>query len=284
MKNITSKVQRLSQRAAELRQAIESVPPKISEMRGALSAATGQVQKLRADILSNVATLRAETDTQLIAALREIDDNADVLAQAGCLLERADMDLGPTRRVTVNLERVENVDAPTLNHLIAVNTQRPVIHAILQAIAKADQLSEQVELKELTFTKLAIDVGLIPSVRVGWTTNDVRRRIVTTGPAVPVMPQPVVSAPLSPFGQGGFFERRETPVVAHAPVILTPAAEVIAHPPAPAVAAATGAIQSATVQQVAQTSQPLTALGERHARASALDRFKKMPDLSKRAH
>lgn len=270
MKTITGKVQRLAQRAAELKQLAESAPARIAEARATLSAATADVQKLRADIISSVGTLRAETDTQLISALREIDANADVLAEAGYLLERTDLDLGPTRRVTVTLERVEDVDEIKLKHLISTSSQKPTLHAILQAILKADQLTGSIDLEELHFTKLTIDVGLIPSVRVGWTTNTSRRATFT---AATTIPPTVVSALPSAFGQigsGGFFERRDA-------TASTIPAQPITAPAIPA---------SVLVQQVAPVvvqQVPATAgTAQTQNRASALDRFKKMPDLTKR--
>lgn len=266
MKTITGKVQRLAQRAAELKQLAESAPAKIAEARATLATATSDVQKLRADIISSVGTLRAETDTQLISALREIDGSADVLADAGYLLERADLDLGPTRRVTVTLERVEDVDEIKLKHLISANSHEPTLHAILQAILKADRLTGSVDLEELNFTKLTIDVGLIPSVRVGWTTNTPRRASFTT--ATPI-PPPVVSTLPSAFGQGGgFFERRDA------------SSSVPAQPLTVTTAAAPVVIQQAAPVVVQQPPAP-TVLTQN--RASALDRFKKMPDLSKRS-
>lgn len=269
MKTITGKVQRLAQRAAELKQLAESAPAKIAQARATLTAATSDVQKLRADIISSVGTLRAETDTQLIQALREIDGSADVLADAGYLLERADLDLGPTRRVTVTLERVEDVDEIKLKHLISANSHVPMLHAILQAILKADRLTGSVDLEELSFTKLTIDVGLIPSVRVGWTTNTPRRAAFSA--ATPI-PPPVVSTLPSSFAQGGgFFERKEA------------AATVQAQPVTLSTAAAPVVVQQAAqvVVQPAPTPAP-TATVQIPNRASALDRFKKMPDLTKR--
>ncbi|HEY1109084.1 MAG TPA: hypothetical protein VGE76_10645 [Opitutaceae bacterium] len=274
MKTITGKVQRLAQRAAELKQLAESVPGKVAEARATLATATADVQKLRADIISSVGTLRAETDTQLITALREIDGSADVLAEAGYLLERTDLDLGPTRRVTVTLERVEDVDEIKLKHLISANAHAPTLHALLQAILKADQLTGSVDLEELNFTKLTIDVGLIPSVRVGWTTNTPRRAAFAA--AAPI-PPPVASTLPSAFGQGGgggFFERRDVS-----------AATVPAQPVTLTTAAAPVVVQQAAqvvVQQVPVPAPASNVTAPTRSRASALDRFKKMPDLTKR--
>ena len=288
MKNITSKVQRLSQRAAELKQFVEGVPPKLVEVRAAVKDATGQVQTLRADVIASVATLRAENDTQLIAALRELDAGAEVLVEAGCLLDRVDMDLGPTRRVVVNLERAENVDARRLKALIEANRERPVIHAVLAAILKADELSETVQLEELTFTKLSIDVGLIPAVRIGWTTN--ARRAV---PAALGVPQVTPVAPASALGvaqsapvvaQSSFFEQRSMPASVVAPASAAVSPVTLPVIPATPVAAAGGSVETATsiLPPITVAATPVPA-APGDWRKGALDRFKKMPDLTKRS-
>src|SRR5688572_30174670 len=103
MKKIAGKIQQMTQRADELRRVVEGVPPKIAQVKQAIAATTGQVQKLRSDIMSSVGVLRAETDAQIVETLREIDGKLDVLKEAGCRLERADLDLGPTRRLIVHL-------------------------------------------------------------------------------------------------------------------------------------------------------------------------------------
>lgn len=268
MKTITGKVQRLAQRAAEIKQLAGSAPARIAEARATLSAATADVQKLRADIISSVGKLRAENDTQIVQALREIDGSADALAEAGYLLERTDLDLGPTRRVTVTLERVDDVDEATLKQLIAAHSNEPTLHAILEAILKADQLAGSVDLEELSFTKLTIDVGLIPSVRIGWTTNTPKRAPFSS--ATPI-PPPVVSALPPAFGQGGgFFERKDAPTA------------VQASPLTVAATAAPVVVQQAAQVVVQQSAPPPVSSTQPQNRASALDRFKKMPDLTKR--
>lgn len=267
MKKFTDKVHRLSQRAAEIKHMIESVPPKVSEIRDAVTAATGQVQKLRADIISSVSTLRAETDTQLLSALREIDEAADVLAEAGVRLEGVDMDLGATRRLIVQLERIENVDGRRLQALLTANAAHPTLHALLAAVIKADELTDKVEFKYLGFTKLIVEIGLIPSVRIGWRTemeepDQVEPAVATAAPAAATLATHAMSAPST------FFERRATPQAEAAPKPAAASAAVFAH--------------GAGDAKPATATTPVPAARASHAdkwRASALDRFKKMPEL-----
>lgn len=269
MKKLASKVQRLSQRAAEIRQAIESVPPKISEIRETVATTTGQLQKLRSDIVSSVATLRAETDPQLLATLGEVDGMGDVLAEAGCRLKGVEMDLGPSRRLVVRLERSEDVGIARLRALLAANAHRAVTKAVLSALIQADELASNVELSQLHYATLTIEVGLIPSVRIGWQP----KRPEPAAPPADVVGSPVsaattpqAAAAASPaFQQSSFFERR---------------------PAQPVVAAAVVAADPVDTKEVASTPAPVAASAPAASddwKRTALDRFKKMPDLNKRA-
>ena len=273
MKKITQRLQTLGQKATELRHVIESVPPKVVEIREAVTAATGQVQKLRADIVSSVATLRSENDTLLVTALHEIDQGTEVLAQAGVRLEGVDMDLGASRRLVVRLERVVDVDAARLQALLAANRAHPAVHALLSAVLKADELAANVELTHLDFKKLTVEVGLIPSVRIGWRTetaderpHSLSRHVAQPAPTPISLPTastpPAVSA--TPVANAGFFERRT-------------AATVAAEHEAPAPTEPTAASENAS--PTADATSP-----DAHDRSwgpSSLQRFKKMPDLGK---
>ena len=118
MNKLVSKVQRLNQKAANLRHVIENVPPKLGELRQTVTAAVGQVQKLRAEIVSGVSSLRSENDEQLVRRLREIDEGSEVLEEAGVRLAEVEMDLGLNRRLIVQLERFERIDPTQLRALL----------------------------------------------------------------------------------------------------------------------------------------------------------------------
>jgi hypothetical protein len=264
MKKFSDKVHRLSQRAAEIKHAIESVPPKIAEIRDAAIAATGQVQKLRADILSGVSTLRAETDTQFITALREIDSAAEVFHEAGCELAGIDLDLGPARKIRVTLKWDDDIDANRVRALHQANATQPTVAAILAALLKADELSENVELEQLRHATITVEIGLVPSVRIGWRAKSETNELASGAfAAVVAAPMPATPPPTE-FKSSSYFEHHDSAAAAK-----------------PAPETRTESSPSSTLAPHAVTTAAAAQPNNRAKwQASALDRFKKMPDVS----
>jgi hypothetical protein len=260
MKRFAQKVQRLSRRAAELQQVVQGVPPRIVEIRDAVTAASTQVQKLRSDIAASVGTLRSETDTQLIATLQALDGHATVLGAAGLRLDRVEMDLGPHRRVVVRLERIEEVPTAAVQQLLAEHRDVPAVRALLTAALKAGELAAGVNLTGLVYTYLTVEIGLIPSVRIGWQAgadDAVEDQLAAPLPVAATVGRSLTSE------AGPFFAPR---------------------PPSPAGAAASAAGESPAAAATVATGAPAASAPAPAPRsaswnASALDRFKKMPDL-----
>jgi hypothetical protein len=282
MKKIAGKVQRLSQRAAELRQAAAAVPPKLMEIREAVTGAAVELQKLRADLVATVSTLRAETDAQLMDRLREVDASADALAEAGYALEGVDFDHGPARKLRVFLVRVDDIDPHQIRRVAGANSARAVTQALLNAVLKAAEIAQAAKLENLSFREVSVDIGLVPVARMGWrkevvvdeaaaeAPEPVTSEPVTTTPvmAATTLPPPTTFAGSQAFTDGGFFARREPGafgVSAQRPVNMDHDA---ATPPAK------------TTPQAATPSPRSPVSGD--WRQGALDRFKKMPDLLKR--
>lgn len=260
MKRFAQKVQRLSRRAAELQQVVQGVPPRIVEIRDAVTAASTQVQKLRSDIAASVGTLRSETDAQLIATLQALDSHATVLGAAGLRLDRVEMDLGPHRRVVVRLERIEEVPTAAVQQLLAEHRDVPAVRALLTAALKAGELAAGVNLTGLVYTYLTVEIGLIPSVRIGWQAG--ADDAVEDQLAAPLPVAAAVGRPLTTEAGPFFAPRPPSPAGA--------AASVAGEFPAIAANAATGAPAA---------NAPAPAPRSASWNASALDRFKKMPDL-----
>lgn len=248
MKKIAKGIHRLSQRAAEIREVMQAMPAQAAELREAVTATAGQMRQLRTDLTTAVPPRLPENESAALAQLRKIEVSADALAEAGYRLGGIDHDLGAGRRTRVLLERVDAVALPRLYSLLAMETTDPTTKALLAAIVQATELAAKVEFAHLIFTEILVEIGSGQAVRIGWRTAD------------PVASAPVVAAEARPptFSQSSFFARpAATP---------TPAAPVPEPAPVP----------SAPAQPAA--AAPL----EANWRASALDRFKKMPDLSKR--
>lgn len=257
MKKLVTKVQEMGRRAEEIRRVVESVPPKFAEVRAAVSSTVGHVQKTRNELMTGLGTLRAESEAQLLESLKEIDANVAVLEEAGCRVERVDLDLGPTRKLVVHLVRVAERDAERLRALQEANADKATVRALLAAVIKADELAGGVELEELSYSRLTVEIGAYPSVRMGWRPADAEETTATSI-AVPAA-TPAANAPLPVFAQTNFFERRA-------------AGEVVPERRAEQVPTEAVNVEA----KVAKGAPVRNAWG-----ADALTRFKKMPALGR---
>lgn len=260
MKRFAKGVQRLSQRAAEIRQVVDTLPARAAELREVVHATAGQVQQLRGDLAAGAAALRLPADADPAALLREVDACAGPLAEAGFAVEGADVDLAPLRRVRVHLARTGDVSPARLRHLLAAQAHRSVAQTLLAGIAQARELADDAETGALAWTHLTIDLVGGTAVRLGWSAATVDDgQASAAGDVSPPM-----------FSQSSFFERRPA----------TPAGA-----PAPAAIVAPPVIGTTVPQPAAPEAPPPSATppAPPPSRASALDRFKKMPDLTRRS-
>jgi hypothetical protein len=262
MKKFAKGIQRLSQRAAEIRHAVETMPAKAAELRETVVATAGQVQQLRGELVAGAAAVRAtvEAGADPAAVLREVAECADLLAEAGFVLEGADIELAPVRRVRAHLGRTGEPSAARLRALLAANAHRPVAKALLAGIVQAHDFAEKADAGALAWTELTVDLGGAGGVRIGWR-SDAPEGVSAAAGATGSAERPPV------FSQSTFFERR--PAV-EAGATSAPGAVASA---APAVVVRSGEVPAASGPAAAKPA----------ARASALDRFKKMPDLTKRS-
>ncbi|HWN96016.1 MAG TPA: hypothetical protein VNT99_13345 [Methylomirabilota bacterium] len=260
MNKFVHKVQALGNKAAQIKAALESVPPRVAEVREAVAATAGQFQQLRSEVQANVTTLRTDNEGQLIETLREIDGHAATFREAGYELYDVEMELGLPQRLVVNLEKVEDVSHSKIRMLAAANQGNKATHAILTALLKAEELADGVDLTNLTYHKLIVYVGPLPVVRLCWCANTLDEAMAQTSPAtMPSTAPPSSAFPTSSiFGASSFFEKRpEAPMTSTVPSIADLPATPLITP-----------------------THPTTATTDAD-RADPLARFKKMPDLSK---
>lgn len=256
MKKFTTKVQQVARRADEIRRVVEGVPPKIAEVREAVASTVAHVQKVRSELLTGLGTLRVESESQLMESLREIDSNVNVLHEAGCRVERVDLDLGPTRKLVVHLRRMEDRGADSLRALEQEHAGKATIRSLLAAVIKADELASGVELEALEYSRLTVDIGAYPSVRMGWQTSAGPEDV--NPPARPTTAVAGESAPV--FAQSNFFERRPAAGPAE---LQRESAPTRSEPTA-----------ASNLKQIEPAPAVKNAWG-----AESLDRFKKMPDM-----
>ncbi len=265
MKKIAKRVQELSQRAAQVAQAVEAMPARAAALREKVAATVEQAQQLRADLVSAVPPLpssRSRAEVEIAASVREIEAAANVLGEAGYELAGAEVEPGMGGmgwRLQVLLTRVEAVRLADLRALADLHKESPVVKSLLSALVQAAETAEGIEFRSLDFTDVLVDVGAGRALRIGWQAR------AASAPAA-ALPAAVASDATRPpvFSQSNFFAR--------------PTAAAPASPPA----ASAGVESAAPAPVPAPDKPPAPAAPVPERRASALDRFKKMPDLSKR--
>lgn len=242
MKQFISKVKNLSQKAAELKAAMERVPPKVAEIRKTVSDTKGQLQQLRGEIQSSVISLKADNEDHLSEALQEINTSLPVFLEAGFEVAGVDLEISPAQRLLVRMNKLEDVHPSVLRSLLAPNHHLKTTHAILSALIQAREMADKVKFTNLHYSEVLIAVGPIPTVRIGWRAEEVFEAETAPSPLEPqVTPVPAPVKPVdttstqSPFGQGSFFEKRYsptpvTPVVSSVPSATTHA-EAVAQAP-----------------------------------------------------
>ncbi len=274
MKQFISNIKNLSQKAAEIKAAMQQVPPKVAEIREAVASTAGQLQQLRVDVQSTVADLKADNEHHLSQAMQEINASVDIFMEAGFELGGMDLELSPVQRLLVHLDRLEEVHPSALRALISANQHRRTTHALLTSMLQAQEMADTVQLGELTkfdYRELIVSIGPIPSVRICWRTEVIAQEPAAQTAPANVLPPPVTAAvPVTQpiFGQGSFFEKRppQPAAIAVQPTATAPEAKM--SPAASTLIHASRAMEAAHASPSPESSDPLA-------------RFKKMPDFFK---
>jgi hypothetical protein len=273
MKKMLRRAKELAEQADRVRELLESAPERIEQAKGVVTLTTSQLQQLRTDVQSSIAGLRADTGDAVTTAVRELNEGAATFLRAGYALSGVDLELGIAPRVTAHLERVEEIGIPAIRALLAPNSDRRVIHGILSALVKAEELAASTQFDGMEHTEVSIQVGPAPTIRLRWRASSAEVETHTTTPppipgaAVAAAPAPVAAQPAAPattmFAQTSYFEPRSS-VAKPAGSAPVPAASEPSPPPVRQQSSAPGAADD--------------------AKRDPLARFKKMPDLSKSRH
>lgn len=256
-------MQAFGEKAAQIKKAIDAAPAQAAHLRQTVLMTAEQLRSVRDEVELVATGLQAEGDEAIAKVLSELNEHELTIEDAGYEVTGIDMEVSPVQRLIVRMEQFEEVDGARLRSLIAANSSKRTIEAILAAIEKANEISANVALKHLVYRELIVHLGPIPTVRLSWKLVEEPEPVVTGAPVAKVP----AAAPLgSSFVQeSSFFAPRQAAapirVTAPAPVVET-AQPVAAHSPAPAPA------------------EHATPSWDR----SALDRFKKMPGGSKYSH
>ncbi len=270
----------LSQQAERVRELLETAPERIEQAKGIVTQTTSQLHQLRTDVQASIAGLRAETGETVTLAIRELNEGAPVFLQAGYALEGVDMELGIAARLTAHLRRVEDIGVAAIRAMLKPNDDRRVVHGVLAALVKAEEIAAQTHFDNLHYCEVSVQVGPAPTLRLRWRALEPEPDQASTPPPIPhaalpqtaARPEPTptkqpapASQPAAPsvsaFTQSTYFEPRTSPA---------PAARQ----------------QTESTPDAAVAPQPVptksTAPAARDWKQDSLERFKKMPDFTKR--
>jgi hypothetical protein len=278
---LVARIQSLGRQANQLRQVVEAAPAQAARLRESVVLTVGQLHQLRSEIQSGISELRSDSGDQLLKVLGEVRDSTEVIRQTGFELAGVDLEIGLTagQRLLLLLRKLEDKPASAIRALVDAHAARPALRGVLAAIQRAVELANTVDLPGLSLGQLTIAVGPIPTIRIGWR-SECPMPATALASTLGVASPPVLSTPSG--------MKIPTEVVAASPVVSesvltspTPVVSVSAHAPMPV-----PSVQSAAVLQVPAPTPPVSTTAKTLGaqwRTNALDRFKKMPDLSKTA-
>lgn len=268
MKKFRKRYEDLRSKAEQFKQVLEAAPAKAAELRQVITRTVDEFQQLKDDFRIGSAAFPE--------VLQQIAARSDALDGTGYSLNRVEMEMGVNARLIVHLNRDEETSAQTLEALRQQNQDNVVMRSLIAALIKAEEVAARVNLPGMTYRALAVEVGMIPCVRLAWWSDALYAEeeavqppplpAASTAPAPAPQQQPATSF----FGEGSFFERRPPPAPAPAAEAKTSAE------PAPGVPSSAPA---ATSGEAAKPAEPAASTGD--WRQDALARFKKMPDLSR---
>lgn len=272
MKKMLRRAKELSEQAERVRELLESAPERIEQAKGIVTLTTSQLQQLRTDVQSSIAGLRAETGDAVTGAVRELNEGGQTFIRAGYALSGVDMELGIAPRVTAHLERVEEVGIPAIRALLTPNSDRRIVHGILSALVKAEELAESTQFDGMEYTEVSIQVGPAPTIRLRWRASSAEVETHTSTPppipgaAVAAAPSAAAAQPAAPattmFAQTSYFEPRAATPAPLRQQVEAPSTE--------------------TPASTSAASEASRALPAAYAENDPLARFKKMPNLAKR--
>lgn len=272
MKKILRRAKDLADQAERVREFLETAPERIEQAKGIVTLTTSQLQQLRTDVQSSIAGLRADNGDDVTAAVEELNEGAPTFLRAGYALAGVDLELGLAPRLTAHLERVAEIGLHALRAMLTPNSDRRVIHGVLSALVKAEELAGTTHFEGLHYSEVSIQIGPAPTLRLRWraAASEAQPPAASLPPPIPGSEQrqpapapapPAAAAPAqSAFAQTSYFEPRNAP----APAIL----QQVEAPPA------------ATTARLTEPAKTAVSTAKR----DSLDRFKKMPDLSKQRH
>ena len=151
-----------------LKSKVDHYKSKAEEIRAMVEEGAETIRDIRADVEDTVEDLKADSEEKMMESLEKIQEAERVFKEAGYKLHAVEMEMGFNPKVTSVLRRVSEIGARKQKRLIKQHQDNKLIKSMLTSLFKAEALEDKVHLKNLTFSEVHIEVGLVPAVHVLW--------------------------------------------------------------------------------------------------------------------
>ena len=151
-----------------LKKKVEHYKTKAEEIRAMVEEGAETIRDIRTDVEDTVEDLKADSEEKMMESLEKIQEAERVFKEAGYKLHAVEMEMGFNPKVTSVLRRVSEIGARKQERLIKQHQDNKLIKSMLTSLFKAEALEDKVHLKNLAFSEVHIEVGLVPAVHVLW--------------------------------------------------------------------------------------------------------------------
>ena len=164
-----------------LKKKVEHYKSKAEEIRAMIEEGAETIRDIRADVEDTVEDLKADSEEKMMESLEKIQEAERVFKEAGYKLHAVEMEMGFNPKIVSVLRRESEIGARKQERLIKQHKDNKLLKSMLTSLFKAEALEDKVHLKNLTFTEVHIEVGLVPAVHVLWEDKSAARVKATTG-------------------------------------------------------------------------------------------------------
>jgi hypothetical protein len=192
--NMLKKFQELSQKAAQIKAAVDKAPETVQGLRRSLLLTAGQIQQVRTDLTEAASGLRVESEDDFAEVLLEINSNGQIFREAGYELTCLDLEVSKSHRLILEFDRIAAVPDLALKNLLATHNNGVATSSILQAFVKAEEVAAAAQVTGMHYTHLVVHVGAAPAMRLCWRADKLRLETPGTNSTATV-------APVSPVAQ-----------------------------------------------------------------------------------
>ena len=164
-----------------LNKKVEKYMTKAEEIRAAIEEGAETIRDIRADVEDTVEDLKADSEEKMMESLEEIQEAESVFKEAGYKLRAVEMEMGFNPKVVSVLKRESEIGSRSQKRLIKQHEDNKLLKSMLTSLFKAEALEDKVHLKDLTFSEVHIEMGLVPAVHVLWEDKSAASAKATTG-------------------------------------------------------------------------------------------------------